>query len=170
MTPESPQSLTPDSRIELNDDELKAIGRIVLGDARLGEVLEALLWGVIDEDDNVGATLTKGWNFARILEALRALVRTRIQDDLQDEMFDWIRKAESAHRQRNSIVHSALVRLNPDQEQLIHLRIIPGEDETQLEIVSIKPAALDSLANALDEIGLEGLGFLENFRPEDPTS
>jgi hypothetical protein len=36
--PESPPGLTSDSPIGLNDDELKAIGRIVLGDARLGEV------------------------------------------------------------------------------------------------------------------------------------
>lgn len=167
MTPESPDGLTPDSRVELNDDELKAIGRVVLGDARLGELLELLLWALIDADDNVGATLTKGWNFARILEALRALVRTRTQDDLQDEMLGWIRKAEAAHKERNSIVHSALVRLNPNEEQLLHLRIMPGEDETQLEIVSIKPAALDSLGNALDEIGREGLRFVDEFRPED---
>jgi hypothetical protein len=170
MTPESPQAPTPDSRIDLNDDELKAIGRIVLSDARLGEVLEGLLWALIDADDNVGATLTKGWNFARILEALRALVRTRIEDDLQFEMLDWIRKAESAHKQRNSIVHSALVRLNPEEEQLMHFRIIPGEDETELKIVSIKPATLDSLANALDEIGREGLEFVAEFRPPELTS
>jgi hypothetical protein len=170
MTPESPQGLTPDSRTELHDDELKAIGRIVLSDTRMGEVLEGLLWALIDLDDNVGATLTKGWNFARIVEALRALVRTQIQDELQDEILDWIRRAESAHKQRNSIVHSALVRLNPDEEHLTRLRIIPGEDETQVEIVSIKPAALDSLANALDEIGREGLSFIAEFRPEELTS
>jgi hypothetical protein len=34
MTLESPQGLTPDSRIELHDDELNAIGRIVLSDTR----------------------------------------------------------------------------------------------------------------------------------------
>jgi hypothetical protein len=59
MRPESSQDVTPGSPTDLKDDELKAVGRIVLRDARLGEVLEALLWALIDADDNVGATLTK---------------------------------------------------------------------------------------------------------------
>jgi hypothetical protein len=91
-----------------------------------------------------------------------------VKDDLQGEMLDWIRKAESAHKVRNDVVHSALVRLSPDEEQLLRLRIIPGEDEAQLEIVQFQPAAFDSLGNALDEIGREGLGFLEDFRPDEP--
>jgi hypothetical protein len=170
VTPESPVDVTPDSPGDpyLNDDELKAIGRIVLGDARLGEVLEGLLWALIDEDDNVGATLTKGWNFGRVLEALRALVRTRVKDDLQDDMFDWIRRADSAHKARNSVVRSALVRLSPDDEQLLRLRIIPSEDEAQVEITRFEPAALGPRGKALDEVGREGLGFLEEFRPEEP--
>src|SRR5262245_29227890 len=126
MKPFSPLGQPPDPPVGLNDDELKAIGRIVLADARLGELLEGLLWALIDPDDNVGATLTKGWNFARVVEALRALVRTRTQDELQSEVLDWLRAAETLHKSRNTIVHSALVRLTPDDEQLVTLRILPG--------------------------------------------
>jgi hypothetical protein len=75
MTLESPQGLTPDSRIELHDDELKENGRIVLSDTRDAEVLDGPGWALMDEDDNVGATLTRRWNFARIVEALLRLPR-----------------------------------------------------------------------------------------------
>ena len=66
------------------------------------EVLEGLLWALIDEDDNVGATVTKGWNFARIVEALLRLPRpfaTMHWDRVRGELGD-VRRARGRRGER----------------------------------------------------------------------
>ena len=113
-------------------------------------------------------------NYARLLGLLRDLIPLRVDEtDRRQPLLDWTRKAHWAHKQRNSILHSALVRLNPEEERLIHFRFIPGEEEAMLEVVSFKAESLDYLADRMDEIAQEGLEFLPEsgakLRPPDES-
>jgi hypothetical protein len=143
----------------LRPEELAAIGRIAIRDAGLNQLVEYIVWDLIDpEDDNIGATITKNMNYGRLIGLLRDLVSIRVRDlDRRQRLLDWTKKAQWAHKERNSIVHSALVRLNPDEERLTRFRFIPGEEETMLEVESFNAASLDYLANAMDPIVEEGL-------------
>jgi hypothetical protein len=146
------------SETGLSDEELKAIGRIALRDALVSQIVEWALWKLIDsEDDNIGATLTKRWSFARVVEKLEALAPLRLEaGPFQDQLRDWTRRAIRVHQDRNSIVHSALTRLQPDDQRLTHIRIIPGEEEALVEFRSFDAASLNYIADALDKIAEEG--------------
>jgi hypothetical protein len=95
---------------DLRAEELAAIGRIAIRDAALNQLVEYILWTLIDPaDDNIGATITKNMNYARLIRLLRDLVLIRVGDaDRREQLLTWIKKAEWAHKERNSILHSAL--------------------------------------------------------------
>ncbi len=145
----------------LTDDELKAIGRIAIRHALIGQVVEWSLWRLIDrDDDNIGVNLTKGWRLAVLADKLQALVPLRIEPgDFRNTMMEWIQKAKWANTQRNSIVHAALTRF-PNDERLTHIRIVPGEEEAMLQFQSFNAEALHYLADALDKIAEEGAGII----------
>jgi hypothetical protein len=143
---------------DLRAEELAAIGRIAIRDAGLNQLVEYMCWDLIDaDDDNVGATVTKNLSYARVIGLLQSLVSIRLPEShRRTRLLEWIRKAQWAHKERNSIVHSALVRLNPE-ERLTRFRIVPGEDEAMLVIESFNTRSLDYLADAMGQIAEEGL-------------
>lgn len=150
----------------LTDDELQAVGRIAIRHALVGQIVEWSLWKLIDRDnDNIGANLSKGWRFAVLADKLEMLVPLRIEPGaFRDALSEWIKQAKWANAQRNSIVHAALTRF-PNDERLMHIRIIPGEEEAVVQFASFDAKALNYLANALDKIAEEGvelIGVLEN--------
>jgi hypothetical protein len=144
---------------DLRAEELAAIGRIAIRDAGLNQLVEYMCWDLIDaDDDNVGATVTKNLSYARVIGLLQGLVSIRLpESDRRTRLLEWIKKAQWAHKERNSIVHSALVRLNPEEGRLTRFRIVPGEDEAMLVIESFNTRSLDYLADAMGQIVEEGL-------------
>ena len=157
----------------LTDDELREVGRIAIRHALVNQLVQLTLWKLIDQnDDNIGANLTKRWSFSVLSEKLESLVPLRIQEgDFRDALSQWIVKAKWANRERNSIVHAALTRLHPDDERLTHFLFLPGEEETEVVVESFKSGALNYLADAFDQIAEEGIelfGRLEEggeFKP-----
>lgn len=143
----------------LTDDELKAVGRIAIRHALVGQLVELTLWRLIDStDENIGANLTKRWPFSRFVEKLESLVPLRIQEgDFRDMLVAWVAKAKWANRERNSIVHSALTRLRPDDDRLTHFRFVPGEEEAVVVMESFNAASLNYLADSFDKIAEEGI-------------
>jgi hypothetical protein len=148
-----------------HDADLKEIGRIAIADTIIAQILEGMLWDLMDSDDNVGATITKGWNFARVLDQTRSLIRIRVKnEDVRKRALEWLRKAKWAHTQRNDIIHSALMRQHPDDERLSRVKMVPGEDEAMV-IESFKPAALTYLADAYGPIQEEGMEVWDALGP-----
>jgi hypothetical protein len=153
----------------LTDAELKEIGRIAIADVIVEEILEGMLWELLDSDDNVGATITKGWNFARVLDQTRNLIRIRVKnEDVRTNALEWLKKAKWAHTQRNDILYSALIRQHPDDERLSRVKMVPGEEEAMVIIESFKPAALTYLADAYGPIQEESMEVWDALGPWAP--
>ncbi len=152
----------------LTDDELKAVGRIAIRHTLVSRIVEYMLWALIDSrDDNIGANLTKRWPLSQIAEKLEALVPLRLQPgSYREAVVAWIAKAKWANRERNSIVHSALTRLHPDDDRLMHFQIVPGEGEAMVVVESFNAASLDYLAETLENIAEEGGELFDKLERE----
>jgi hypothetical protein len=93
----------------LNDDQLRAIGRLTVSFGQLEYSASLLLTVLVNPDDqNIGRVAFEDAPFKRVLDTIQKLSPYALgpKRELHREVRDWISKAREVARHRNEVLHA----------------------------------------------------------------
>ena len=94
----------------MNDDHLKALGRVVVNFNSLEVFLNFLIWILIGPDLKTGKIITSEVSFKGKITLLASLYRIKIKDIKKDsDVNGLIKRLIKAEDERNKVIHSSWV-------------------------------------------------------------
>lgn len=151
----------------LSQDFLVGLGRLTLGATYLQDVLETMLWRLIDNGDlAVGQRLSAGANFRWLCDHTRAVSEYRLPAHLHADMTTWIAASESAYRRRSRIVHSGhAISLSADGNiEHLWIRVSAHGDTFARNVTPARAKEVHDIAVELEHVGLNGVDLMRRLQ------
>jgi hypothetical protein len=92
----------------LNDDQLRALGRIGVHFNELEFIMNNFAWGLINPNSRIGRIALEGENFDRMLGKLKNLAQEVLREDQERlrRIEQWAKSASDLQRRRNEVLHA----------------------------------------------------------------
>jgi hypothetical protein len=146
----------------LNDDQLRALGRISVMSAELDFSTNTLACVLVNQDLNIGRIVFDGEQSDRVLTKVRRLAEeivARDNKELASRIQQWATKAKNAQQRRNEVLHAVWVK---DQltGQMIPIRMT----RQHIPEAQTRATELDRLADELESAVWEASEIFSDIR------
>jgi hypothetical protein len=150
----------------LNDDQLRAIGRISVHSNELELSLNVLVWGLINPNINIGRIVLEGESYDRMLGRVKKLAQevSRENPELGSRIQQWAGRVNDVKSRRNEVLHAQWTLDQPTGE-MVGLTILRKEmREVDASVDKLNRLA-DDMVNVRDEV-TEIIRAMPSFPPQ----
>jgi hypothetical protein len=156
--------------LDLPDEHLRAIGRVVVAFATLEWLVYVAAWEMIGVEQGMGQILTVERSFRQMLDLLSAVHLYQLPGSATHERLKGIiTRAEEAEAIRNSVVHSAWT-INQQRTRVKRLKITAKRGGHRWTSVVITPDELDSWADKTQLVSEDLVEFVVDYTGGDRSA
>lgn len=158
--------MTDRQSIELSQEDLAALGRIVLISTRIQMTVEQVVWVLLGVDELAGRTLTDQTPASRLAEQLERLAgRSGLELRQAEEIKEFARGARTMFKVRNENLHGVWVSL--EEGKVVRLRsvLVDGKEGPQFEaeVAVAGTGKLGEVADVMEDFSLAGHTMLRRL-------
>ena len=147
------------------DDDLKAIGEVVVAGALLEAMFDFCIWSLIQSQPHpdVGFAITGGLRTSSKIQVLGVLGRIQLEDEELDEFIHALGNAGKLIGERNDIVHGTAWDFGETEEVVRYLRVHAKKD-VEFKLIEISKERIAQLSSELGHARTRIYRAVEPFR------
>jgi hypothetical protein len=145
--------------MSLNDDQLRAIGRISAAINELELLMNVFAWALINPDLEIGRRALQGEQFNRVLDKLRRLAEHVLSDDpgLLTQLQEWANHAHDVQRRRSDVLHALWILDQPTG------KMVGWVHRKEIDEIDASGDRLNELANDITRVRQELMQIIDGM-------